>query len=71
MRSLLAAAAVAAVAFVPPAQAAPADCLQPLIGANYPAPEPVTRDDQGRIIVNPSAFDPEIQRVVTAVLCLT
>ena len=68
MRSLLAAAAVAAVAFVPAAQADPLDCLD---GPNYRVPEYVTRDDQGRIIVNPSAGDPHVQRLVDVVLCLT
>ena len=52
------------------AQDAPADCLHPVIGQQYPAPEFVGRDDQGRIWVDPSAGDPTVLRLVTAVLCL-
>lgn len=70
MRSLLAAACVAAAIVPATAHAAPADCLQPLIGQNYEAPEFVGRDDRGRIWVDPSAGDPTVLRVVTAALCL-
>jgi len=70
MRSLLAAALVAAAIVPATAHAAPADCLQPVIGQQYPAPEFAGRDAQGRIWVDPSAGDPTVLRVVTAVLCL-
>ena len=71
MRSLLAAVFVVAAVSVPAAQAAPADCADLLTGPHYRVPQFVTRDDQGRIIVNPSAADPHVQHVVTVLLCLT